>query len=72
MWSLPEDVRGAIGRSLEERFTFLMRQLKVGGTADAVSKFVKPSAGFPDRDSEILAAGGKITAAEKKAEGLAD
>jgi hypothetical protein len=25
-----------------------------------------------DRDAEIVAAGGKITAAEKKAEGLAD
>jgi hypothetical protein len=25
-----------------------------------------------DRESEIVAAGGKITAAEKKAEGLAD
>src|SRR5207245_648442 len=72
MWSLPEDVRRAIGQSLEERFTFLMRQLKVSGTADPVARFVKPAFVPPDREAEIVAAGGKITAAEKKAEGLAD
>ena len=32
--------RSAIGQSLEERFTFLMQQLKIDGTAAAVAKFV--------------------------------
>ena len=32
LWSLPPDVRGAIGAALEERFTFLLTQLKVQGT----------------------------------------
>jgi fructose/tagatose bisphosphate aldolase len=72
MWSVGDDARAAIGRSLEERFTFLMRQLKIDGTAQAVARFVKVPALAIDREAEILAAGGKITAAEKKAEGLAD
>ena len=49
-----------------------MRQLKIDGTAEAVAKFVKAPQLPIDRDAEIVAAGGKITAAEKKAEGLAD
>jgi fructose/tagatose bisphosphate aldolase len=72
MWSVDAADREAIGRSLEERFTFLMTQLKIGGTADAVKTFVKAPALPIDRDAEIVAAGGTITAAEKKAEGLAD
>jgi hypothetical protein len=72
MWSINDSERQAIGDSLEERFTFLMRQLKINDTAAAVAKFVKVAALPLDRDAEIAAAGGKITAAEKKAEGLAD
>jgi fructose/tagatose bisphosphate aldolase len=72
MWSIPEDARRAIGQSLEDRFTFLMKQLKINDTAAAVARFVKVPQLAPDRDAEIVAAGGKITAAEKKAEGLAD
>ena len=72
LWGLPEDVRAAIGASLEQRFTFLMKQLRVGGTADVVKMFVKPAAVQFDRGAEIVAAGGTITAAERKAEGLAD
>ncbi|HEX7139945.1 MAG TPA: class II fructose-bisphosphate aldolase [Vicinamibacterales bacterium] len=72
MWSIAEPGRHAIGQSLEERFTFLMTQLKINDTAPAVQKFVKVSDVKLDRDGEIAAAGGKITAAEKKAEGLAD
>jgi fructose/tagatose bisphosphate aldolase len=71
-WSLSEDVRAAIGSTLEQRFTFLMKQLNIGGTADAVKRFVKPAPVAFDRASEIVAAGGIITAAERKAEGLAD
>jgi hypothetical protein len=72
MWSIADPARQAIGQSLEERFTFLMRQLKIDGTAAAVQKFVQMPQVAIDRDAEVVAAGGKITAAEKKAEGLAD
>jgi fructose/tagatose bisphosphate aldolase len=72
MWSIPEEARRGIGQSLEERFTFLMRQLKIEGTAPTVEKLVRAPHVPVDRDGEIIAAGGKITAAERKAEGLAD
>jgi fructose/tagatose bisphosphate aldolase len=72
MWSLDDAARQAIGRALEERFAFLMKQLKIGGTAATVAQLVRPAAVAIDREAEIAAAGGKITAAEKKAEGLAD
>jgi fructose/tagatose bisphosphate aldolase len=72
MWSISEERRKAIGQSLEERFTFLMRQLKIDGTAATVAKFVHVPSVAIDRAAEIVAAGGTITAAEKKAEGLAD
>jgi fructose/tagatose bisphosphate aldolase len=72
MWGLGVETRRAVGQSLEERFAFLMRQLNIGGTADAVARFVTIPQIALDREKEIVAAGGKITAAEKKAEGLAD
>ena len=72
MWSIGADARKAIGQSLQERFTFLMTQLKINDTASLVSKFVRVPSLPIDREAEIVAAGGKITAAERKAEGLAD
>src|SRR2546427_9635035 len=72
MWSISEQGRRAIGQSLEERFTFLMQQLKINGTADVASRFVPSPQMAIDRDAEIVAAGGKITAAEKKAGGVAE
>ena len=72
MWDLGEDARQAIGRSLEERFAFLMKQLKISDTAPIVAKYVHAPQIPIDREAEVVAAGGKITAAEKKAEGLAD
>jgi fructose/tagatose bisphosphate aldolase len=72
MWTLSEDRRAAIGQSLEERFTFLMRQLKIDGTVATVSKHVRAPEIATDRGVEIVAAGGTISAVEKKAEGLAD
>jgi fructose/tagatose bisphosphate aldolase len=72
MWSMSADERSAIGQSLEERFTFLMRQLKINDTASVVSRFVRVPILPIDREAEIVAAGGEITAAERKAEGLAD
>ena len=50
MWSLPEPARRAIGQSLQERFTFLMRQLRIDGTAAVVSKFVSTVPLPIDRD----------------------
>ena len=72
MWGLGDEVRRAIGQSLEERFSFLMKQLKIENTAAVVSRFVSVPQIPLDREAEVVAAGGKITAAEKKAEGLAD
>jgi len=72
MWSIPDEARRAIGQSLEDRFAFLMKQLKIADTASAVARFVKPADLPIDQGAEVLAAGGKITASEKKAEGLAD
>jgi len=72
MWSLPDATRQAIGKSLEERFVFLMRKLNIQKTSDVVRSFVRAPQTPIDREAEILAAGGKITASERKAEGLAD
>jgi fructose/tagatose bisphosphate aldolase len=72
LWNLPQADRERIGTALEDQFTFLMTKLMVRDTAGAVKKFVKAPEMALDRDSAILAAGGKITAAERKAEGLAD
>src|SRR4051812_47708838 len=72
MWSLSEDARSGIGQTLEDQFTFLMTKLKINDTASVVSTFVKVPDVALSRDAEIVAAGGTITAAEKKAEGLAD
>jgi fructose-bisphosphate aldolase class II len=72
LWGLPEDIRKAIGASLEQRFSFLMKQLRVDGTAGVVKKYIKPAVVMFDRAAEIQAAGGTTTASERKAEGLAD
>jgi hypothetical protein len=72
MWGLSDEARRAIGQSLEDQFTFLMTKLKINDTAAAVAKFVSVPPIDVDRNAEIVAAGGTITAAEKKAEGLAD
>jgi fructose/tagatose bisphosphate aldolase len=72
LWGLPQEPREAIGKALEERFRFLMGKLRIDNTASVVARFVSPAPVPFDRDAEVVAAGGKITAAEKKAEGLAD
>ena len=72
LWTMADEVKAALGQSLEERFAFLMRQLNVGGTAAAVKQFVTaPDIPF-SREAELQAAAGKITATERKAEGLSD
>jgi fructose/tagatose bisphosphate aldolase len=72
LWNLPADVRQAIGQTLEEQFAFLMSQLQIQKTRAVVAAHVKPYETIPPRESAVLAAGGQITAAERKAEGLAD
>jgi fructose/tagatose bisphosphate aldolase len=72
LWGLDDEARRAIGQSLEERFSFLMKQLRVADTAGVVATFVKPPQIPIDREAEIVAAGGTITPSEKNAEGLAD
>ncbi|MDR1990295.1 MAG: class II fructose-bisphosphate aldolase [Acidobacteriaceae bacterium] len=72
IWSIDATRRAAIGASLEERFRFLMTKLNIGNTADVVARFVTVPTIARDRQAEIAAAKGVITAAERKAEGLAD
>ena len=72
LWDLPADVKDAIGKSLEDRFAFLLKQLNVPGTADVVQRTVKLPPVHIDRQADVVAAGGTITAAERKAEGLHD
>jgi fructose-bisphosphate aldolase, class II len=72
LWNLPVGVQEALGRSLEERFSFLMQKLQVQNTSAVVARHVKPLPVTFDRAAEIAAAGETISASEKKADGLAD
>ncbi len=72
LWNLPAPVLEVLGKALEDRFTFLMQKLQVQGTAAVVAQHVKRTPIAVDRQAEIAAAGGTISASEKKAEGLAD
>jgi fructose-bisphosphate aldolase, class II len=72
LWNLSAADRERIGSALEEQFTFLMTKLMVRDTMEPVKRFVTAPEMTLDRDAAIVAAGGKITAAERKAEGLHD
>jgi len=72
MWGVDAARREAIGASLEERFTRLMSLLKINGTAAVVKKFVTVPQVPLSIDAQVKEAAGIITAAERKAEGLAD
>lgn len=54
-WSLPAGVREELGAALEEKFAFLIGQLGVAGSREAVDRFVKPTGPAPERDAEIAA-----------------
>ncbi|MEP6692212.1 MAG: class II fructose-bisphosphate aldolase [Gemmatimonadaceae bacterium] len=43
-WDLPADVKAALAKAYDEKFTFLFTQLAVGDTVAAVRTFVKPVA----------------------------
>ena len=72
LWSIDASNRAAIGAALEERFSFLMKQLKINNTAGTVASFVTVPSVPISRAAEVAAAGGVITASERKAEGLSD
>jgi fructose/tagatose bisphosphate aldolase len=40
MWSLPAEIRQEIGKELEKTFAFLFEQLRVGGTAAMVERYI--------------------------------
>jgi fructose/tagatose bisphosphate aldolase len=42
LWGLPEEIRSAIRRDLEGKFSFYFDQLQVGDTGDLIRKFVPP------------------------------
>ncbi len=42
LWNLPEGALHAIGRELENQFSFLFEKLNVKDTADIVGKYIKP------------------------------
>ena len=70
LWSLPPATREAIGAGLEEKFTFLLRQLSVAGTLALAQKHAPPVPGsYP-----ALGAGAGVAAAGKAEDitGLSD
>jgi fructose/tagatose bisphosphate aldolase len=59
MWALPAAVRQAIGASLEERFTFLLKQLCVNGTRAVTEKYAPFVPGsFPTAAATVGATSG--------------
>jgi fructose/tagatose bisphosphate aldolase len=72
LWSLDAETRREIGEALQDRFTFLMEKLRIPHTSACIGRSVTPVFVPLSLKAEIAAAGGKITASEKKAEGLAD
>jgi fructose/tagatose bisphosphate aldolase len=43
LWDLPESVKAELAAAYEQTFGFLFDQLRVGGTAGIVAKYVKPA-----------------------------
>jgi fructose/tagatose bisphosphate aldolase len=72
LWTLPADVRSAIGKSLEDQFAFLMSKLRVNGTASVAARHAGTFGPLLSLDASRQAAAGTITLEERKAEGLAD
>lgn len=59
LWSMAPAVRQAIGEALEQRFTFLLTQLKAGGTTEVAAKFCPFVPGsFPTADAGVGAGKG--------------
>jgi fructose/tagatose bisphosphate aldolase len=59
MWGLPANVRAAIGRSLEDKFTFLLTKLSAGGTRALAARWAPFVPGsFPGAGATVGAARG--------------
>jgi fructose/tagatose bisphosphate aldolase len=59
LWGMPAPAREAIGKSLEERFTFLLKQLNAGGTRAVSEKYAPFVPGsFPVADAKVGAGKG--------------
>ncbi|MCD6352738.1 MAG: class II fructose-bisphosphate aldolase [Proteobacteria bacterium] len=54
LWDLPESVRAAIGKELEDKFDFLFRKLNVVNTKEIVQKYVKPVKVYPKAPSGLF------------------
>jgi fructose-bisphosphate aldolase, class II len=65
MWDLPADAKARLARAYDQKFEFLFTQLAIGGTADAVAKYV--SAPVQHRPAPDASAPG-ITAAPDDAD----
>ena len=59
LWDLPESVKTEIALAYDEKFEFLFSQLAIGGTADAVTRFVHP----PERHLPLPGQGPDVLAA---------
>jgi fructose-bisphosphate aldolase, class II len=55
LWDLPDATKATLAKAYDEKFTFLFNQLAIGGTADAVAKFVKAPAIHRVDPSEAVA-----------------
>ncbi|QPJ66104.1 MAG: aldolase [Candidatus Nitrohelix vancouverensis] len=52
-WDLPEEIKSAIGKELENEVAFLFEKLSVGNTREIVEKSVQPLAISPSLEAEI-------------------
>jgi fructose/tagatose bisphosphate aldolase len=58
LWSLPAEVRGAIGEALEDKFRFLLQKLRVTGTTALAARWAPFVEGaFPSAGSTVAARG---------------
>jgi fructose/tagatose bisphosphate aldolase len=55
-WGLSDEIRKAIGKKLEERFSFLFNKLKVNGTREIVRQYVTPVPIIFSLSEEVAAA----------------
>ena len=60
MWSFSSDIRGAMAKDLEKKFTFLFGKLNVNDTRDVVNKYVKVDATAVRPKRQQLAASGAM------------
>lgn len=68
LWSLPAATRQAIGQSLEDRFTFLLKQLKADGTRAVAEKYAPFVPGsFPSATPKVA-----VVSGPEDVEGLSD